>query len=107
MNVAQRKAPFALLHFRSVLLAVFGAALLAALAASSSPFVTTAAASEAFDNRLAELTPLATGLEVTAIHYPAAVGAAGLARDEATREAAARALAARLPGVGKPVFTIE
>ena len=107
MNAAQRKAPFALLHFRSVLLAVFGAALLAALAASSSPFVTIAAASEAFDNRLAELTPLATGLEVTAIHYPETAGAAGLARDEATREAAARTLAARLPGVGKPVFTLE
>src|SRR6185437_415074 len=45
-----RKAPAALVHHRSVVLAVFVAALLAALASSSSPFVTTAAASEALKN---------------------------------------------------------
>jgi putative ABC transport system permease protein len=59
-----RKAPYALVHYRSVLLSVFVAALLAALASSSSPFVTTAAASEALKNQLTELSSFATGLEI-------------------------------------------
>ena len=59
-----RRAPSALAHHRSVLVAVFAAALLAALASSSAPFVTTAAASETLKDRLSELTSFATGVEV-------------------------------------------
>ena len=102
-----RKAPFALRHHPSVLVAVAVAALLVALAASSSPFVTTAVASEALKNRLDELTPLGTGLELTSPafvvagspHYhlvPADPGAA-----------AVRALARRLPHVGGLILTTE
>jgi len=54
----------ALFHHGSVLIAVFVAAALSAFASSSSPFVTTAIASESLENKLAELTPYATGLEI-------------------------------------------
>ncbi len=101
----RRKGPVALLHYPSVLVAVFSAALLAALAASSSPFVTTAVASEALKNRLAELTPFATGLKISSESPPASVVA--LTRAAGVRAAAARTLAASLGGVGEPVFTTE
>ncbi len=102
----RRKAPVALLAFRSVLIAVFVAALLISLAASSSPFVTTAAASEALKNRLAELTPFATGVQIqggTSLFHQSANS---LAKEDAARARAVRGLAARLPGVGDPVLTV-
>jgi putative ABC transport system permease protein len=103
-----RKAPYALVHHRSVLLSVFAAALLAALASSSAPFVTTAAASEALKNRLVELSSYATGLQIWS-----ARGLGGfesqdrLLAEAGSRASAAHALAARLPSVGPPVITSE
>ena len=62
-----RKAPVALLHHRSALAAVAAAAFLVALAASSAPLLTTAAASAALRDELRDLSPLATGLEITGL----------------------------------------
>src|SRR5262249_58658963 len=87
-----RRAPYALVHYLPVLVAVLTAAALAALAASSAPFVTTAAASEALKNKLVDLSPYATGLQVTARtqvfgdYSTAALDHAAGARDEAVRE---------------------
>jgi putative ABC transport system permease protein len=104
-----RKAPYALVHHRSVLLAVFAAALLAALASWSSPFVTTAAASEALKNKLADLSSFATGLEIRGVHeyVYGDDSAAGIKKSEATRRDAANKLRARLAHVAPPVFTSE
>jgi len=109
MSAQWKKAPFALRHHPSVLVAVAVAALLVALAASSSPFVTTAVASEALKNRLAELTPLGTGLELTSPTF--VVGHES--RDHVTLvpadpgAAAVRSLAKRLPHVGQLITTVE
>ena len=108
MSARQRKAPVALLSFRSALLAVFVAALLTALTAAASPFVTTAVGSEALTNRLNELSPYATGLQLNgSLPDYSFETKAQLLRGEATREAAAKRLAASLPGVGAPVLTSE
>ena len=108
MSARQRKAPVALLSFRSALLVVFVAALLTALTAAASPFVTTAVGSEALSNRLNELSPYATGLQLDgSLPQYSFETKAQLVKGEATREAAAKQLAASLPGVGAPVLTSE
>lgn len=93
---------------RSVLLAVTVAALLAALASSSAPFVTTAAASEALKNRLAELTSFATGVEIDgALDVRGGDSAASLARQATAMETAGNELRARLGHLGPPVVTLQ
>ncbi len=103
-----RKAPYALVYHRSVLLSVFVAALLAALASSSSPFVTTAAASEALKNQLTELSSFATGLEIrtTGSQFGSA-SLRQLEQDAAQRAAAVGRLRVNLGYAGRPVFTTE
>ena len=81
------------------------AGLLVALAASSGPLVTTAAASSALKDELAELTPLATGLQITGLGEPAGP-VSSLIRRSGEREQAVGALAVRL-GLERPVFTVE
>lgn len=107
VGVLWRRAPFVLRHHPSVLVAVFIAALLVGLAASSAPFVTTAAASEALQNRLAELTPYATGLVVTGEAVGETYSVRAALREEEARATAAKQLASRLPDVGRPVLTLE
>ncbi len=103
-----RRAPSVLVRYPSVLTAVFVAALLASLAASSAPFVTTAAASEALKNRLAELTPFATGLQIQSARQ--LFGSESVA-DFKAQATAARAAAAELRGrfgyVDAAVFTTQ
>ena len=95
MNAEWRKAPMVLVRHPAVLVAVFVAALLAALAASSAPFVTTAAASEALKDRLTELTSFATGVEVQSSRQLFGTeSVAGLAAGRAR-------LAARPPNCGR------
>jgi putative ABC transport system permease protein len=101
-----RKAPYALAFHRSALLAVFVAALLAGLAASSAPFVTTAAASEAMKNKLVDLSPLSTGLQITGANGAYRESLQGLIRKADAQEASLRKLAARLH-LESPVFTTE
>lgn len=101
-----RKAPFVLLHHRSILVAVSAAALLSALASASAPFVTTAAASEALKNKLNELTSFATGVEIESTRQLFGTeSAVELARQAAALRAAADVLRPRLGHVGRPVFT--
>jgi putative ABC transport system permease protein len=103
-----RKAPFVLVYHRSVLLAVFSAALLAALASASAPFVTTAAASEALKNKLAELTSFATGVKIEGSRQLVGVETpAGFARHRAATQIAAAQLRTRFGHVGPPVFTTQ
>jgi len=85
------------------------AALLAALAASSSPFVTTAAASEALKNKLADLSSFATGIELTGTRQFAFGNETPqqIERAEAARRAEAVRLRAQLGHVKQPVFTSE
>ena len=100
-----RKAPFVLLHHRSALAAVAAAGLLAALAAASGPLATTAAASSALKDELVDLTPLATGLQLSGLSETTRPPQ-GLVRAEQNREQAVRALGGRL-GLERPVFTVE
>ncbi len=99
----------ALRYHPTVLVAVAVAATLVALAASSSPFVTTAVASEALRNKLDELTPLSTGLQIQfpglAANVPPSVGRQLQASH--ARDAVIGKLAARLPHVGAPIYTAE
>ena len=97
----RRKAPVVLLSFPSVLLVVFVASVLTALTAAASPFVSTAAGSEALRNRLAELTPLATGLQIEAPLQLQAGTSASLDRLGIATEADAKRLAATLGEVGR------
>lgn len=97
-----------LAYHASALGAVLGAALLAALASSSAPFVTTAVASEALKTKLADLSPYATGLQVwSARALAGSESAVQLERRADTRESAVRELRARIPHLGRPVFTYE
>src|SRR5690349_9831186 len=104
MHVHWRKAPFVLRRYPSGLTAIVAGGLLVALAASSAPLVTTAAASEALRNQLVGLSPLATGLVVEG--QLGGVGEESPAKAAALRDGAARALAARLH-LRQPVFTEE
>jgi putative ABC transport system permease protein len=98
---------FTLQHYRTLFVSVFVAALLISLAASSSPFVTSAVASESLKDRLAELNAYATGLDISGglLGY-------GLTLDQALKQADAREAAVwqlqeRLPHVQSPVLTVE
>ena len=108
MATEWRRAPLVLVRHPAVLVAVFVASLLAALAASSAPFVTTAAASEALKDRLTELTSFATGVEVQSSRQlfgtesPAGLDAGG----DAARRAAAE-LRSRIGHVARPVLTTQ
>jgi hypothetical protein len=64
MSAQWRRAPFALGHHPTVLLAVFVAAGLIGVTASSAPFLSAAVGSHALKNKLVELTPLSTGLVI-------------------------------------------
>src|SRR3954471_16870644 len=99
-----RKAPLVLRHHRSVLLAVVVAAFLVGLAAASSPFVRSAAASAALKSKLDEFTPFATGLHIRVrTSAPPGRPPAALVRDDAARDAAFGRLAATIGSVAKPV----
>ena len=100
-----RKAPFVLWRHRSALAAVAAAGLLVSLAASSGPLVTTAAASSALKDELSDLTPFATGVQITGLSRMNGRLAPTL-RAANTRERAVRALGSRL-GLDQPVFTAE
>ena len=82
------------------------AALLSALASSSSPFVTTAAASEALKNKLADLSPFATGLELKSSWLLSGRGDGPLVQHAGVYNAAVRSLAQRLH-LRPPVLTTE
>lgn len=107
IGVQWRKAPFVLRHHRSVLLAVFVAAFLLGLAAASSPFVRATAASAALKNKLDELTPLATGLQITSrvVARPPQT-AESLVRDVRARDDAVARLTGELGFVSPPVVGI-
>jgi putative ABC transport system permease protein len=103
-----RKAPYALVHYLTVLVAVFTAAALAALAASSSPFVTTAAGSEALKNKLIDLSPYATGLQIiTRTQIFGDYTTPALERGARARDAAVKELRRRLVDVGPAVLSIQ
>jgi putative ABC transport system permease protein len=92
-----------LAYHRSVLLAVFAAGLLAALASSSSPFVTTAVGSEALKNRLAEMTSFAAGVKIDGEFTPGVPFWA----QTANALKAARELQARVGHLAAPVLTLQ
>jgi hypothetical protein len=96
-----RKAPFVLVRHPSALAAVAVAGLLVALAASSGPLATTAAASSALKDELVDLTPFATGLQITGVDQGSTPS-----QEVDAREQAIRALGMRL-GLDRPVFTLE
>ena len=100
-----RKAPFVLLHHRSALAAVAVAGFLVALAASSAPLVTTAAASAARKDQLVDLSPLATGLEITGFARTDLRPAEVASRAD-TGERAIETLTGRLH-LEQPIFTYE
>ncbi len=92
-------------HHVSILVAVLAAALLVGLTASSAPFLSTAAGSAALKNRLNELDPLTTGVEIQrdggATWTETATGVmrrldAGVAK-----------VATRVGSLGEPIKTLE
>jgi putative ABC transport system permease protein len=102
-----RKAPWVLRRHPAVLAGVLAAALLLALAAASAPFVSTAAASQELKNKLAELSPLATGLEldthgILGRHWTVR----GASEEQAARERAVEGIAAQVGSLGRPVVTL-
>jgi hypothetical protein len=108
LHARWRKAPTVLVHHPSVLVAVAVAALLAALASSSAPFVTTAAASEALKDRLGELTSFATGVEIESNRQlTGAESAVQLNRARVTIGAAGAKVRSRLGFLGPPVVTTQ
>jgi putative ABC transport system permease protein len=100
-----RKAPFALVHHRSALVAVALSAFLVALAAASAPFVTTATASAALKNKLVDLAPLTTGLQISS-RLEALPTERELDRAAKQRVRAAQTLSDGLH-LERPVFTVE
>ena len=94
-----------LVRHRSAFAAVAAAGLLVALAASSGPLATTAAASSALKDELVDLTPFGTGLQITGLDTTHEDVAQSLRR-AARREQAVRSLGSRL-GLEQPVFTTE
>jgi putative ABC transport system permease protein len=102
-----RKAPLALRHHPTVAVAVAVAALLVALASSSSPLVGSAAASSALKNKLDELTPFVTGLQIRGRHFvPPSRTVERMARDADARDAAVRAVEKSLGSVRPPVAAL-
>ncbi len=100
-----RRAPFVLRRHGSILLAVLAAALLVGLTASAAPFLSTAAGSAALKNRLNELSPLTTGVEIerSAGVTPSQPGNAVAAR----LDRAVGALARQVGSLGTPLATLE
>jgi putative ABC transport system permease protein len=105
LSPQNRKAPIALVHHRSALVAVALSAFLVALTAASAPFVTTATASAALKNKLVDLAPLATGLQISS-SLESVRSNAGLAHAMERRMRAAEKLSDQLNLV-RPVFTVE
>ena len=104
IGVQWRKAPLVLRHHPSVLLAVFVAAVLVGLAAASSPFVRSTAASAALKDKLDEFTPFTTGLQIRSRTFaPPGQGVERLVREADSREAGVERVAARLGFVRPPV----
>lgn len=99
MRILWVKAPLVLRRHPAVLAAVVLMAVLAALAAASSPIVRAAVESESLQGQLRVMSPLAAGFEVQGPYAP-------LNRDRA-RRAAATKLARRLPFVGPAVVSSE
>ena len=99
MRVLWVKAPFVLRRHPAVLAAITLMALLAALAAASSPLVRAAVESESLKGQLQVMSPLSAGFEVQTAY-------ARLSADTARRAAAMR-LARRLPFVGPAVVSSE
>jgi hypothetical protein len=101
-----RRAPLALLRRPAIFTAVASASLLAALAASSGPLGRAGIESESLKGKLTALTPLAAGLTIDRAGGPdRGATAAGIARADAARRAAAEQLAGALPSTGTPVLT--
>ena len=100
-----RRAPAVLFHHAGAFAALLVAGALVSLAASSAPFVTTAAASAALKDKLAALAPLATGLQISNFSVSAEPSTALLRTDDRRRAAIAR-LGRRLR-LEPPVFTVE
>ena len=100
-----RRAPFVLRHHVSILVAVLAAAVLVGLTASSAPFLSTAAGSAALKNRLNELDPLTTGVEIQRD--------GGATRTESATEVQKRLdagvakIATRVGSLGSPIKTLE
>lgn len=107
-NAGWGKAPWVLANHPGVLVAVFVAALLAGLASSSAPFVTTAAASEALKDRLSELTSFATGVEVLATQQLSGTETAAQLDSKRTAvDGAAQGLRRGFGNVASPVVTTQ
>src|SRR5262245_54650007 len=105
MTTQWRRAPFALVHHRSVLLALFVAAGLVALTAASSPLLSAAGGGGALKNGLVRLTPRSAGLVIEA----AGVGPSGSERPAAyaaRRDAAIARLAEEIGSLEPPVRTL-
>ena len=97
------KAPFVLLRHRSVLLAVFSASFLVALAAASGPLLRAGAQSEALKGKLQQLSPLAAGLTI----QTTPVRDRDVRGGDALRRAAVLRLARSLPYVNDPISTTQ
>ncbi len=103
-----RKAPFALRHHPTVLVAVAVAAMLVALAAASSPLVRAAAGSSALKSKLDEFTPFVTGLQIRGTTYvPAGLRVERIAGREDGRAAAVDAFGRSLGLVRQPVAALS
>ena len=100
-----RRAPFVLRHHVSILVAVLAAALLVGLTASSAPFLSTAAGSAALKNRLNELDPLTTGVEIQ--RDGGATPTESATAVEKRLDAGVAKIAARVGSLGAPVKTLE
>jgi hypothetical protein len=94
--VLWRKAPGVLLRYPAVLASVLAFSLLASLAAAAGPFVRTGVESESLHSQLAQVTPLAAGLEIRGETAYTPV---------APRRKVIDAVARTIPGVGAPVLT--
>src|SRR5581483_2369995 len=97
MRVLWAKAPFVLRHHPAILAAIVVLSVLVALAASSPPLVQAGVASESLKSQLRDLSPLATGFEVT-VPFGSLAGDAG-------RRASAGRFARSIPYLGKPVLS--
>jgi hypothetical protein len=100
-----RRAPFVLRHHISILVAVLAAAVLVGLTASSSPFLSTAAGSAALKNRLNELDPLTTGVEIQRDGGATPTESATAVMNRL--DAGVAGIAARVGSLGAPVKTLE
>ena len=100
-----RRAPFVLRHHVSILVAVLAAALLVGLTASSAPFLSTAAGSAALKNRLNDLDPLTTGVEIQ--RNAGASRTQSAAAVQKRLDAGVARIADRVGSLGAPIKTLE